>query len=111
MGLKTILENTVGGGNGMGGGTETTAAPTAGHRKGAGRVSTGWSDLMEAVEMFEPEEITQEFSKKLLKWQAEVGGISTKCATFKIEAVEAANFWAFVGMVKGDAELKYSIQC
>ena len=56
--------------------------------------------------MFEPAEITQEFSKKLLKWQAEVGGISTKCATFKIEAVEAANFWAFVGMVKGDAGLK-----
>ena len=29
-----------------------------------------------------------------------------KCATFKIQAVEAANFRVFVGMVKGDPELK-----
>ena len=33
-------------------------------------------------------------------------GESTKCATFKIQAVEAANLRVFVGMVKGDAELK-----
>ena len=30
----------------------------------------------------------------------------TKCATFKIQAVEAENLRVFVGMVKGDAELK-----
>ena len=34
-----------------------------------------------------------------------VGG-STKCATFKIQAVEAANLRVFVGMVNGDVELK-----
>ena len=44
--------------------------------------------------------------KKLLKWQADVGGESKKCATFKIQAAEAANLWVFVGMVKGDEELK-----
>ena len=31
-----------------------------------------------------------------------------KCATFKMQAVEAANLRVFVGMVKGDAELKLS---
>ena len=30
----------------------------------------------------------------------------TKCATFKIQAVEAEILRVFVGMVKGDAELK-----
>ena len=33
-------------------------------------------------------------------------GTSTKYATFKIQAAEAANLWVFVGMIKGDAELK-----
>ena len=44
--------------------------------------------------------------EKLLKWQADVGGESTKCATFKLQAAEAENLWVFVVMVKGDAELK-----
>ena len=35
-----------------------------------------------------------------------LGGGSKKCATFKIQAVEAENLRVFVGMVKGDAELK-----
>ena len=35
-----------------------------------------------------------------------MGGESTKCATSKIQAVEAANLRLFVGMVKGDSELK-----
>ena len=35
-----------------------------------------------------------------------LGGGSIKCATFKIKAGEAANLRVFVGMVKGDAELK-----
>ena len=56
--------------------------------------------------MFGPAAITHEFSKKLLKWKADVGEESTKCATFKIQAVEAANLRVFVGMVKRDAELK-----
>ena len=34
------------------------------------------------------------------------GGESTKCATFKIQAAEAANLRIFVGMVKGNTELK-----
>ena len=53
---------------------------------------TGWSELTEAVKMFGTAAITQEFSKKLLNWQADVGGGSTKCATFKIQAVEAEFF-------------------
>ena len=38
-----------------------------------------------------------------MKWQTDVGGESTKCATFKMQAVEAENLRLFVGMVKGDA--------
>ena len=56
--------------------------------------------------MFGPEATTLDFSKKILKWQANVGVESTKCATFKTQAVKAANLRVFVGMVKGDAELK-----
>ena len=44
--------------------------------------------------------------EKILKWQADIGEESIKCATFKIQAVEAANLKVFFGMVKGDAELK-----
>ena len=56
--------------------------------------------------MFGPAATTQDFSKKLLKYQADVSGESTKCAIFKTQAVEAANLRVFVGMVKGDAKLK-----
>ena len=49
---------------------------------------------------------TQEFSKKLLKWKADVGGELTKFAALKTQAVEGANLRVFVWMVKGDAELK-----
>ena len=56
--------------------------------------------------MFGPAAITQELSKKLLKWQSDVGGESTSCATFKIQAVEAGNLRVVMGMVKGDEELK-----
>ena len=63
IGGNPILKNTVQGGNGMGGGTGKTAAPTSVKHKGAGRGSTGWSALTEAVEMFGPAVITQEFSK------------------------------------------------
>ena len=67
---------------------------------------TVWSALTEAVKCFGPASITQQFSKKLLKWKSDVGGESTKCTTFKIQAVEAKNLRVSVGMVKGDAELK-----
>ena len=50
--------------------------------------------------------VTQEFSKKLLKWQADVGRELTKCTTFKTQAVEAANLWIFFGVLKGDVKLK-----
>ena len=69
------------------------------------------SALTEAVEMSGLVAIPHEFSKKLLKWQADVGGESTKCATFKIQAVESAKSRVFLGMVKGDAEIKNSTQC
>ena len=68
--------------------------------------NTGWYVLTEAVKMFGPAATTHEFSEKLMKWQAHVRGESTNCGTFKMLAVEAANFPVFVGMVKGDAELK-----
>ena len=51
------------------------------------------------------------FFEKLLKCQADVGWESTKCATFKIKAGEEANLRLFVGMVKGDAELKKFTLC
>ena len=44
--------------------------------------------------------------EKLLKWLAYVSGESTKCATFKIQAAEAANLRVFVGMLKGDSEIR-----
>ena len=61
---------------------------------------------MKDVKIFELEATTQELSEKLLKWKADVRGESTKCATFKIQAVGLTNLRVFVGMVKGDAELK-----
>ena len=74
MGGNLMPQNKVGGRNGMGGGTGKTEEPTAGQQKGAGRGSMGWSALTEAVQMFGPAETTQDFFKKLLKWQAYVGG-------------------------------------
>ena len=61
--------------------------------------------------MFGPAATTQDFLEKLLKWQADARGESTKCAKFKIQAVEAANLRVFVGMVKGDAKLKNFTLC
>ena len=101
-----MLQDTVRGGNGMGGWTGTTAALTEWQQQGWGRGSTGWSALKKAVKMFGPAAITQELSKKLLKCHADVGRESKKCATFKIQAVEVAILRAIWGMVKGDAELK-----
>ena len=68
MGQNPILQNKTGGGNELGGGTGTMAALTKGQQQGTGGgVNTGWSELTEAVIMFGPVAITQEFSKKLLK--------------------------------------------
>ena len=63
MGENPILKNPVRGGTGMVVGTRTTAATTEGKQQGAGRESKGWSALTEAVRMFGPATITQEFSK------------------------------------------------
>ena len=106
MGENPILQNTIGRGNEWGGGTGTMAALTACKKQGTGGGDTGLSALTEAVKCFGPAAITQEFSKKLLKRQVDVGGESKKRATFKIQAAEAENWRVFVGMVKGDAELK-----
>ena len=51
--------------------------------------------------MFGPAATTQEFSRKLLKWQAYVRVDLTKCAKIKTQVVEAENLRVFVGMVKG----------
>ena len=61
MGGNLMLHNIVMGGNGMGVGTGTTSAPTAGWQQGAGRGSTGWSALTEAMKMFGPAATTHEF--------------------------------------------------
>ena len=94
------------GGNEIGGATRTEAALAAGKQQFTGRGSTGWSALTEAVKMFGPAATTQDFSKKILRWQADFMGEWTKCATFKIKAVEATNLRVFVGMINGDVELK-----
>ena len=106
MGGNHTLNSTVVGGNGMGGAVGTGEERDVGQQQCAGRESTGWSALTEAVKMFGTAETTLEFSKKLLIWQAYVGGELTNCATFNIQAVEAENLRVFVGMVKGDTELK-----
>ena len=62
----------------MGGGTGTKAAPTAGHKQVVGRGRTGWSELTEAVKMFGPVEVTQEFSKKTSKISGRCWGGSGK---------------------------------
>ena len=59
-----MLQNTVGGRNIMVGGIGTTAAPRAGQQKSAGRGSTGWSELIEAVQIFGTAATTQNFPKK-----------------------------------------------
>ena len=46
------------------------------------------------------------FLEKNSKMAGRCWGESTKCATFKIQAVEVANLRVFVVMVKGDAEFK-----
>ena len=44
--------------------------------------------------------------EKLIKWQAYVGGESTNCAIFKIQAVEEENLRGIVGMINRDEEIK-----
>ena len=105
MGGNRMLNNTVRVGNSIVGATRTAKAPISGQQQGAERGSTGWSALTEAVEKFGPAATMQDFSEKILKWQADVKGGLTKCATFNIQAVEAENLRVFVGMVKGDVEL------
>ena len=77
------------GGIGVGGAAATAATPTtstaSGKQQFAGRRSTVWSALTDFVKISGPAVTTQEFSKKLYKWKADVGGDSTKCATFKIQ--------------------------
>ena len=89
MGENIILQNRIGGGKEWEVGTGTMAALKSGHRQDAGGEKKGWSALTEAVKLFGPAAITQEFSKKFLKLQADVGGESTKCATFETQAVKA----------------------
>ena len=60
-----------------------TAATAAGNHKFTGMGSVVWSLLTDSVKSFGPEATPQEFSMNFLKWKADVGGESTKCATFK----------------------------
>ena len=63
--------------------------------------------MTKAATMFGPSAITQEFSKKLLKWQAYAGGESTKCAMFKIQAGEAENLRGIFGYGKRGRGVKF----
>ena len=45
-------------------------------------------------------------SQKTTEMAGGCRGELTKCAAFRTQAAEAANLQVFVGMVKGDAELK-----
>ena len=74
MGENLILQNPIGGGNKWGGGTETMAALTAGHQQDAGGGNIGWSALTEAVKVFGPAAITQEFSKNYSNGRQMLGG-------------------------------------
>ena len=58
MRLKPMLHNTGGVVNVIGGGAGTTSSPTAGQQKRAGRGSTGWYALTQAVKIFGPAAIT-----------------------------------------------------
>ena len=77
------------------------SAPTAGQQQG---VCGGEYRMVSAdkgrVNVWASSNYTG-FLKKLLKWQADVGGESKNCATFKIQKAEEANLRVFVGMVKG----------
>ena len=78
MGVTPTLHNKVVGGNIMGGmtgiATATLEALALGQHQSAGRGITGWSALKKSVKSFGTAATTQEFFKKLLKWQADVGG-------------------------------------
>ena len=56
--------------------------------------------------MFGPAATTQKISKKFQNDRQMLGGGSEKRPTFKIQAAEAAKLRVFVGMIKGEAELK-----
>ena len=53
-----------------------------------------------------PAAITQEFSKNLLNGRHMLGESQQSAPRLKYKRVKAANLQVFVGMVKGDAELK-----
>ena len=71
-----------------------------------GRGNTLCSALTASVKSFGPAATTQEFSKKLLKWQANVVGDSTKRALFKTQVGGVSDLRLLIFMVRGDAELK-----
>ena len=106
MGGNHILQNTIGGRKRNGrrdrnnGSTNSRAAARCGKGKYRMVSADGGRENVWAISNYTG------FLEKLLKWQADVGGESTNCATFKIQALEAENLRVFVGMVKGDAELK-----
>ena len=95
MGGNPTQHNAGVGGNGVGGVTVAAAMSTsetaAGQQQFTGRGSIVWSALTAALKTFWLAATMQEFSKKMLEWQADIGGESTKCAMFKTQAAEAAN--------------------
>ena len=99
---NNILLNTIGGGNEWRGGTVTMAALIVGQQQGA-----VWGGYMMVSADGGRENVwaSSDYTgvlEKILKCKADVGGESTKRATFKIQAAEAEIFWVFVSMVKGE---------
>ena len=83
MGENPILQNKIGGGNEWGGGTGTITALTEGQQQGAGGENTRWSALTEAMKMFGPAAITQEFSKNYSNGRQMLGGIQKSARHLK----------------------------
>ena len=106
MGRNHTLNSTVMGGNSIGEATGTTAALAA---PAAARCREGGYGMVRTdggCEIFWSSSDKAGFFEKTSEIAVGCQGESNKCATFKIQAVEAANLRVFVGMVKGDAELK-----
>ena len=66
----------------------------------------GWSVLMAAVDRVGAAATSTFFLQRMLKGQLEVGDDNAKAKDFRAQALELQNLQVFVGMVKGDTELK-----
>ena len=99
----------MGGGSANGGGTSSptpnAAAAPVQHQQ-AGSVQEGWLEMKAAVARVGAAATSQKMSNYMLKWQSDDGGDDSKAKEFRAQALESKNILVFVGVVKGDTELK-----